>query len=45
MTVPFTRRRRRPAVIPVAVAEAELLRLWILSLPPGHPLPLTNGEQ
>jgi hypothetical protein len=45
MTIPFSRRRGRPAVAAAAVAEAELLRLWILSLPTGQPLPPTNGEQ
>jgi hypothetical protein len=45
MIIPFSRRRRRPAVAAAALAEAELLRLWILSLAPGHQLPTTNGEQ
>jgi hypothetical protein len=36
MTVTFKRRRRRRSVDRQAVAEAELLRLWILSLPPGN---------
>jgi hypothetical protein len=45
MTMPWNRTRRRPTVTPAAVAEAELLRLWILSLPPGQPQPPTNGER
>jgi hypothetical protein len=36
MTIAFKRRRKRKSVDPQAVAETELLRLWILSLPPGY---------
>ena len=37
-------RRTRPSVDRQAVTEAELLRLWILSLPPGTRIPTTNGK-
>jgi hypothetical protein len=45
MTIRFKRHHRRRSVDPQAVAEAELLRLWILSLPPGYRIPPTNGTR
>jgi hypothetical protein len=45
MTIPVNRSRPRPTVTPAEIAEAELLRLWILSMAPGQPLPPTNGER
>ena len=44
MTIKFKRRRERKSVDRQAVAETELLRLWILSLPPGHRMHPTNGK-
>jgi hypothetical protein len=44
MTLLLKRRRTRPSVDRQAVVETELLRLWILSLPPGTRTPTTNGK-
>ena len=45
MTISFKkRRRRRRSVNWQALAEAELLRLWILSLPPGYRMNPTKEE-
>jgi hypothetical protein len=38
------RRRRRRSVERQQVTEVELLRLWILSLPPGYRMHPTNGK-
>jgi hypothetical protein len=45
MTIPSDRSLRRLTVTPAEVVEAELKRLWILSLPPGHPPPPTDEER
>jgi hypothetical protein len=45
MTIAFKKRRRRKSVDRQAVAEAELLRLWILSLPPGYRMQPRNGKR
>jgi hypothetical protein len=45
MTISFKKRRRmRRRVTRQQVAEAELLRLWILSLPPGYQINPPNGK-
>jgi hypothetical protein len=38
-------RRGRPTAITAALAEAELLRLWILSVAPDHPAAPADGER
>ena len=44
MTIALKRRRTRRSVDRQAITETELLRLWILSLPPGTRIPTTNGQ-
>lgn len=45
MTIAFKRRRRRRSIDRQTLVEAELLRLWILSLPPGYRMHPTNGTR
>lgn len=45
MTIRFKRHRRRRRVDRQVVVETELLRLWILSLPPGYRMHPTNGTR
>lgn len=45
MTIAFKRRRSRRNIDRRILAETELLRLWILSLPPGYRITPTNGTR
>jgi hypothetical protein len=48
MKITLKRRRRRTIVTRREIGEAELVRLWILSLPKGcstHPMDRRNGKR
>jgi hypothetical protein len=45
MTIRLERRGRRRRIDRQSLADTELPRLWILSLPPGYRLYPPNGER